>query len=267
MKPATPSASATPPTNAYDHAAQPPAAPDVKQSPANLEDPDIVAVRDASWPRKDSKVWHVQTSTGDIYVKISRTPERLDREVRAYQRATAVLGDGRAPQLIAADTELQVVATASLPGVLVRAISPEPDEERTIHGLAGTLLGRWHEHASPVSAAERHRAVVSVMERVAELPGRLERIAHLISEPQRAFAEDAREKLPKLAEDLPLKFRHGDFQPRNWQWDRTTGSVALLDFEEADFGIAVEDFTWCPFRGWFDLWVCRGSGVGGLACA
>jgi RNA-directed DNA polymerase len=23
----------------------------------------------------------------------------------------------------------------------------------------------------------------------------------------------------------------------------------------------------CPFRGWFDLWVCRGSGVGGLACA
>ena len=39
MKPATPSASATPPTNAYDHAAQPPAAPDVKQSPANLEDP------------------------------------------------------------------------------------------------------------------------------------------------------------------------------------------------------------------------------------
>jgi Ser/Thr protein kinase RdoA (MazF antagonist) len=205
----------------------------------------ITAVRDVSWPRDDSRVWYVQSGRGGMYVKISRTPERFAREVSAYQRAAVVLGEGRAPGLVAAEEGMRVIVTSPLPGRLAAGSDAEPGEARTMHRLAGALLGRWHEQATPSShSAERRRAVASVADRVAQLSERLRRIASLLEEPQRRLAEDARVDLPKLAPRLPLKFRHGDFQPRNWQWDARNASVALLDFEEARFGIAVEDFTW-----------------------
>src|SRR5262249_40408058 len=70
------------------------------------------------------------------------------------------------------------------------------------------------------------------------------------TEPQRTLVEQACHNLPTLAEDLPLAYRHGDFAPRNWIWDPDRRTLALVDFEAADTGIAVEDFVWLSATTW-----------------
>ncbi len=57
-------------------------------------------------------------------------------------------------------------------------------------------------------------------------------------------------ELPRLAENLPVVYRHGDYSPRNWLWDAQHGTHSLIDFEQAGPGIAVEDCVWLHGAVW-----------------
>lgn len=41
-----------------------------------------------------------------------------------------------------------------------------------------------------------------------------------------------------------MGFVHGDFRTRNWLWAAASDQVAVIDYETADVGFAVEDLAW-----------------------
>ncbi|MEU8309827.1 hypothetical protein AB0C84_40280 [Actinomadura sp. NPDC048955] len=60
--------------------------------------PDVAAITDASWPRKESRVWRLETKppTGTAYLKVSPSQPSYGRETRAYRQAATALGPGHA---------------------------------------------------------------------------------------------------------------------------------------------------------------------------
>jgi LmbE family N-acetylglucosaminyl deacetylase/Ser/Thr protein kinase RdoA (MazF antagonist) len=206
---------------------------------------------DVSWPRDNSMVWRIAADTTDAYVKISPNPQAFAREVHAYQHAAPQLDPDQAPRLLAADSDLLAILTSPLPGVIVKDQALPAAQELHAHELAGHLLGRWHTLSPPPpSASARQEAIASVATRADQAAANLEHTAHLLTERQRTLVEQACHDLPKLAEDLPLAYRHGDFAPRNWVWDADRRTLALFDFEAADNGIAVEDLVWLFATTW-----------------
>jgi hypothetical protein len=59
----------------------------------------------------------------------------------------------------------------------------------------------------------RKQTIASVTTRADQTAAHLAHAAHLLTDRKCALVERARRELPKLAEDLPLAFRHGDFAP------------------------------------------------------
>jgi aminoglycoside phosphotransferase (APT) family kinase protein len=89
----------------------------------------------------------------------------------------------------------------------------------------------------------------SVAEQAAEAAVCVERTAELLTPGQRVLVERVCCELPGLAEDLPLVYRHGDYNTRNWMWHPHHGH-GLIDFEMAALGIAVEELVWLSAAVW-----------------
>ncbi|MFD9030951.1 aminoglycoside phosphotransferase family protein [Streptomyces sp. NPDC059567] len=207
-------------------------------------------VLDVSWPRGDSRVWRVASGTAAAYVKLSPTPEDFAREVRGYRHAAHCLAPGEAPRLLASDLGLRAVMTSPLPGHVVRGFPLTADAESRVHELAGRLLRRWHDHPVPAGPGVRDDIMTSVARKADEATACLARTSEYLTEAQRELVERMGRELPRLAEDLPLVFRHGDYSTRNWLWDHRRGTHSLIDFEKSDHGIAVEDFVWLCCGAW-----------------
>ncbi|GAB2923416.1 aminoglycoside phosphotransferase family protein [Streptomyces mayteni] len=206
--------------------------------------PDPVTLTDTSWPRADSRVWRVASSTGQVYVKVSPTPERYAREVRAYRHVVCALADSEAPRLLAADPDLLALMTSSLPGRIVRGLDLPGEAELRVHELAGRQLRRLHDHDLPAPTTAREGVVSRMTEQATEAEACLQRIGQELPGAQRACVAEVARRLPDLAKALPLVLRHGDYSPRNWLWDAPSGTLGLIDFEQTAHGLAVEDLVW-----------------------
>jgi aminoglycoside phosphotransferase (APT) family kinase protein len=213
----------------------------------HLPGPDIVA--DVSWPRGCSRVWHVASGTNHAYVKLSATEKGYAREVRAYQH-TARFAPHEVPRLLAADPSLRAIVTSPVPGRVVRGLTLTVEMETRIHERAGRLLRRWHALPEPITHQARHAIRASVAEQADEATLCGERAADQLTDAQRALVQRVSLELPRLAEALPVVYRHGDYSPRNWLWDAEHSTLGLIDFEQADHGIAVEDLVWLHGAVW-----------------
>ncbi|MFE5618348.1 aminoglycoside phosphotransferase family protein [Streptomyces sp. NPDC056463] len=212
--------------------------------------PGLAQVLDVSWSRGDSQVWRVDSGTEAAYVKLSPNPENFAREVRGYDHAARSLADGEAPRLLACDPDLRAILSSPLPGRVVRGLPLTAGEETRVHELAGRLLRRWHDHPVPRTGRERAEIRAAVARQADEVAACLERTADRLTDAQRALVQRVCDELPRLAEDLPIVFRHGDYSTRNWLWDARRGTHSLIDFEKSDHGIAVEDLVWLCCAAW-----------------
>ncbi|MGH3799935.1 MAG: aminoglycoside phosphotransferase family protein [Pseudonocardiaceae bacterium] len=211
--------------------------------------PGLATVVDVSWPHGCSRVWRVASSTDEVYVKLSPTPEDYPREVHAYEHA-ARFAPHEVPRLLATDPGLRAIMTSPLSGLVVRGLCLTAEVESRVHELAGRLLRRWHDLPEPASGRAREVIMASVAEQAHEAAACLGRTAEHLTDAQHALVQQVSRELPRLAEDFPVVFRHGDYSPRNWLWDAERGTHGLIDFEQSDHGVAVEDFVWLSGAVW-----------------
>ncbi|MFJ3673406.1 aminoglycoside phosphotransferase family protein [Streptomyces sp. NPDC090106] len=208
------------------------------------------AVTDASWPRGNSRIWHVRTDHGEVFVKLYPSTETYEREVKGCEHAARVLADSEAPHLLASDPQRPAVILTALPGRVVRGLLLEQAEEQRVHRLAGDLLRRWHDADEPISHRGHQRIMESVTAQADEAAMILERLGDQLSPAEQDLVRDAARDLPGLARALPLAYRHGDYSPRNWLWDAAAEHHGLIDFEESAPGLAVEDLVWLCGAAW-----------------
>ncbi|MFJ5229358.1 aminoglycoside phosphotransferase family protein [Kitasatospora sp. NPDC088391] len=203
------------------------------------------AIEDRSWPRSTSRVWHVHTEDGTgAYVKISPSAGEFEREVAGYAYAAAYLDDTQAPRLLAADPGLLAILSTPLPGRVVRGLTLPAATEQRLYEDAGRLLRRWHDASAPDTDADRAAVRADLEEQAREAADCLEPLAPYLDPDRLAPVEAAAKELVGLAEQLPLVFRHGDYETRNWLYDETTGRHGLIDFSTAAHGVAAAEFVW-----------------------
>ncbi|MFC5183879.1 aminoglycoside phosphotransferase family protein [Actinomadura harenae] len=204
----------------------------------------FVSVADKSWERDTSRVWLVETTVTTAYAKISPTVEAFWREVGAYRHAETALAPGQAPRLLAADLGLRAIISTQLPGRIVRHLDLPPAVEVGVHELAGRLLRGWHAHPAPAPAHARESFRASMTDQAAEAAACLNLLGDDLSAAARALVREVAHDLPALADSLPLVYLHGDYGTRNWLWDTEAERLAVIDFEAAAHGLAVQDMVW-----------------------
>jgi len=203
----------------------------------------IVRISDRSWPRAGSAIWEVTDRAGRAWFVKRHSSERFhQREVSAYQRWTAALGPGRAPELAAADGRILAIVITGLPGLLARDLVVPAAEERELHRQAGELLRRLHDAAPPAAAGPG-----PTVQRIEE---DLARAGMLLTTPEAALVRRCAADLRSLLPGLPMVPTHGDVQPRNLLWDGATRRLAMLDFERAAPGPAVADQVRLAYGPW-----------------
>jgi aminoglycoside phosphotransferase (APT) family kinase protein len=210
--------------------------------------PGVTTAIDTSWDRDTSQVWHLDGDTA-AYIKLSPSPDSYVRETNAYRHAAA-LGPDHAPRMLAADPILRAILTTALAGSVVRDLPLAPTTEARVHELAGRLLRRWHSHPEPASPHARQALMASMTDQATEAAVCLEKLGDQLDDLQRALVNDVATELPALAAVLPLVYRHGDYSPRNWLWNNNRQTLAVIDFEMADHGLAVQDMVWLHGAVW-----------------
>jgi Ser/Thr protein kinase RdoA (MazF antagonist) len=202
-------------------------------------------VADRSWPRDNSAVWEITTAASRQYfVKRHPSPRFHEREVTAYEEVVPSLGCGRAPELIAADQNLAAIVITGLPGEVVKGLSLPPSMELEAYRQAGGLLRRIHDVPITVSGAQ---GIGRVVERCEE---HLRRADGLLRAREVTFVRACATTLSAIEPRLPMTATHGDFQPRNFLWDRRSRRLALIDFERAEPGPAVGDLVRLEYGSW-----------------
>jgi aminoglycoside/choline kinase family phosphotransferase len=116
----------------------------------------ITSVTDRSWPRDNSAVWEITASTRRYFIKRHPSPRFHDREVTAYRQVVPSLGQGRAPEVIAADRDAMAVLITGLPGHMLQGLSLPAATEVEAYRQAGRLLR--HVHDVPIATDSEHRA-------------------------------------------------------------------------------------------------------------
>ncbi|WP_328957769.1 aminoglycoside phosphotransferase family protein [Kitasatospora purpeofusca] len=221
-----------------------------KPFPSELRDwvaghlPGLDASEDRSWPRSSSRVWRVTAGSRTAYVKIGPSDLDYEREIAGYAYAAAHLTDREAPRLLAADPRLRAILSSVLPGRVVRALPLEPDVELRLFEDAGRLLRRWHDASGPGTDADRAAVRAELREQAQEAAECLESTAPYLAADRLALVEAASKELVGLADQLPLVYRHGDYETRNWLYDEETGRHGLIDFAMARRGVAAAEFVW-----------------------
>ncbi|MFJ1751824.1 aminoglycoside phosphotransferase family protein [Kitasatospora sp. NPDC088134] len=207
--------------------------------------PGPVGVADCSWPRATSRVWRLDGPDGTAaYLKISPDERAYDRETAGYAYAARVLTQGQSPRLLAADPLLRALLTSALPGRVVRDLPLERGAEVRLHEDAGRLLRRWHDHSGTGIAADRQAVREAMEARAREADECRTALAGQVPGEVLALVADAAAEIPGLTDRLPLRFLHGDYATRNWLVDTVGGRHGLIDFEQARYGVVVEEFVW-----------------------
>ncbi|WP_250639383.1 aminoglycoside phosphotransferase family protein [Frankia sp. AiPa1] len=206
--------------------------------------PGTTRATDTSWPRSTSQVWLVDGESTSVYVKISPSRRAFEREIHAHRHARAALPPTAAPRLIAYDTRTLALLTTAVPGAVVRGLPLDPDIETRVHHLGGTLLRGWHDHPEAEPEGAREAVTASMTAQAAEAALCLKATEELLYPDERELVAEVAHDLVALAAGLPLVYLHGDAAPRNWLWDQVTTTLALIDFETAEHGLAVQDMIW-----------------------
>ncbi|MFF9980412.1 phosphotransferase [Streptomyces erythrochromogenes] len=183
-------------------------------------------VAEHSWPGPDRpRVWEVRGSDGQRrFVKRHAGPQGHRREVEAYQRWTYCLGGGRAPTLVAADTEARAIVITPVAGRSMSSRPLEGKEELEAFQQAGYLLAMLHSAptgaASPTAEGEDEWAAA---------------VEKMLTDAALYLPADVGVMLRDLTRERPVELSaavcHADYQPRNWLWDSTTRTLRLIDFE------------------------------------
>lgn len=93
----------------------------------------------------------------------------------------------------------------------------------SLHEDAGRPLRRWHDASAPGTDADRAAVRSDLEDQAQEAADCLEHLASHLADDRLALVEAASTELAGLAEQLPLVYRHGDFETRNWLYDQDTG--------------------------------------------
>ncbi|MEV4558374.1 aminoglycoside phosphotransferase family protein [Kitasatospora sp. NPDC049285] len=211
---------------------------------------DLVA--DVSWPKAKSQVWRVSAGDQAAYVKISPSALDYQREITGYQHAEHALDPDGAPQLLAADTGLQAILSSPQPGLVVRALPLDLQDEQRVYELAGRSLRRWHDASAPATDRERDAIGASMTQQADEAAACLDSVGDQLDAAQRALVRCVADELPQLGRQVPVVYRHGDFATRNWLWDSPSGILGLIDFEMAAPGLAAEEYMWLYAAVWVE---------------
>ncbi len=217
---------------------------------AALHLPGLDASEDRSWPRSTSLVWRVSAGSRDAYVKISPSDLDFEREVAGYAFTAAHLRETEAPRLLAGDPRTRAILSTSLPGRVVRGLPLEPGTELRLYEDAGRLLRRWHDASAPGTDADRAAVRSDMEDKAREAADCLQDVAAHLAPDRLALVEAASEELPDLAARLPLVYRHGDYETRNWLYDEESGHHGLIDFAMATQGVAASEFVWLRGAVW-----------------
>ncbi|GAB3726867.1 aminoglycoside phosphotransferase family protein [Nocardiopsis nanhaiensis] len=211
----------------------------------------VRSVADVSWPRTDSRVWHVRTGTEAVYVKLSPDPADHARERAGLAFAAQALDPYQAPRVLAADESLLALATSPVPGSIVRRLELSVGEEQRVHARAGALLRRWHERSPRATSADHASICTSITRQAGEADQILPLLAKATTASQQALVRDAALELPRCAPATPVVYRHGDYATRNWLWDPHHG-LGIIDFAKAAPGLLVEEFVWLQGAVWLE---------------
>jgi hypothetical protein len=185
--------------------------------------PDARLVAECSWGLTDTAVLHLRTAGADVIVKAGgHGNHHIGREIAAHQLWLGVwTGVGRAPELLHAERDLRVLATAYLPGRLVQGHPAE--HHPPTYGQAGALLRLLHDQASRVDAGYEEAMDAKALA--------------WLDQPHRIAAGTERRLRERIASHpggpATLVPTHGDWQPRNWLVD--AGRVSAIDFGRADW--------------------------------
>jgi hypothetical protein len=172
-------------------------------------------------------LWEINGPDGERWFgKLHAGPKFHHREVTAYQKWTVAMGAGRAPELVAADTQTRTVLITTVPGGGLDTLRLPAEQERAAYEQAGELLARFHTAAAdeptPVTTEEAwDKAVAQLLDRTAAYAP--EHDLAMV----RTLAGEAPPSLPQVSQ-------HGDYMPKNWMWDETEQRLRVIDFERAE---------------------------------
>ncbi|MFG2191932.1 phosphotransferase [Streptomyces sp. NPDC048639] len=179
--------------------------------------------------------WDVKGLDGrQWFAKLHAESESHDREVAAYRRWTGCLGEGRAPQLAAADAEVGAIVLTALPGHPVSARRPSPEQEREAYRQAGVLLARLHSASAGAPAATETASGAApagpgaAATWAADVEEMLNGAALYLASEDEALLRGIAEEPPPPLPAVPV---HADFQPRNWLWDEQRQLLRLIGFD------------------------------------
>jgi 8-oxo-dGTP diphosphatase len=202
-------------------------------------------VTDCSWERDSSAVWRLASACGGCwYLKRHSSARFHAREVAALQNWARALGAARVPDLAAADPELMVMVVTAVPGRPVLELQLSAGEERDVHRQAGRLLCRLHEGHHGLEADTDVSRMTSRVDR------HLDQAGGLLTAAQRALVRECANRLACLSPHVPAVASHGDFQPRNWLWDRAGGRLGVIDWERAEPAAAIRDLVRLEYGPW-----------------
>lgn len=195
-------------------------------------------VSEHGWGLVDTAVLRVRVDGRDLTVKAAGPGNHhIGREIDAHELWTGPLLDGdRAPRLVHADRGATVLVATWLPGTLAQDGPAQHDLE--VHRQAGELLARLHGQAEHLDAgweATQRRRVLTWLGRAHRIPEEQEtRVRELVAD----WPDDPAVVVPT----------HGDYQPRNWLWDR--GTVRVIDFGRFAWRPAMSDLGRLAAQEW-----------------
>ncbi|MEV4558377.1 aminoglycoside phosphotransferase family protein [Kitasatospora sp. NPDC049285] len=173
-------------------------------------------------------VWEVIDGSGRrLFAKRHKNALMHERETAAYRLLTPVLGEGRAPALLAEAPRSLLIVTSALPGTPVISTALTTTEEQEVYQQAGRLLAAIH--AQPTTGAPVGKYLPWADERARALARA--RDARLTDEDIEVLAEATRTEPPATV----LAYCHGDYGPRNWlvRRDDDRLTLGLIDFERS----------------------------------
>lgn len=201
-------------------------------------------LEDMSWGTTPSTVWKVEDHLGRVHVvKAAGGPMRhhVAREIDAHESvvpALAETGDGQV--FVAASRELGILVVSHLAGELVEGTPAASDPG--VHRRAGALLARIHDRDGRLDDRYEHEQT--------------RRIRGWLESPHRIPADRVRAVRDAIAAHQPRPVRlvptHGDWHPRNWVIERSTGRVGVIDFGRFAWRPAQTDLVRCWSKDWRD---------------